>query len=142
MLSLDPQLVEIIENARSIAVVGCSPEPHRESYYSARYFLEHGYEIVPINPKHESILGVRAYPDLLSAHEVAGDMEIVNIFRASEFVLPHVEEAIQIQTRLIWMQLGIVHEKAAQLARDAGIAIVMNRCLRATHRQLQQRERP
>jgi len=141
VISLDPQVVEIIEEARTIAVVGCSPDPHRDSFYSARYFMEQGYELIPINPKHETILGVRAYPDLLSAREATGAIDIVDIYRAPEFVAPHVEEAIQIQTRLVWMQLGVVDEKAAELARAAGIAVVMDQCLRAKHKQLQRLER-
>lgn len=141
MISLDPQVIEIIEGARTIAVVGCSPNPHRDSYYSARYFMDQGYEVIPINPKHETILGARAYPDLLSAREAKGAIDIVNIYRASAYVVPHVEEAIQIQARLVWMQLGVVHEEAAELARAGGIAVVMNQCLRAKHKQLQRLER-
>lgn len=140
-MSLDPRIIKIIEDARTIAVVGCSPDPHRDSYYSARYFMDHGYDVIPINPKHETILGARSYPDLLSAREATGAIDIVNIYRASEHVLPHVEEAMRIQARLIWMQLGIVHEEAAELARAAGIAVVMNECLRAKHKQLQRLER-
>ncbi len=140
-MSLDPRVIEIIEDARTIAVVGCSPDPHRDSYYSARYFMDQGYEVVPINPKHDTILGVTSYPDLLSAREAKGAIDIVNIYRAPAHVPPHVEEAIQIQARLIWMQLGVVHEEAAELARAAGIAVVMDQCLRAKHKQLQRLER-
>jgi predicted CoA-binding protein len=141
VISLDPQVIEIIEEARTIAIVGCSSDPHRDSYYSARYFLDQGYTVIPINPKYQTVLEMRTYPDLPSAREAMGATDIVNIYRAPEFVLPHVEEAIQIRARLIWMQLGVVHEEAAGLARAAGIPVVMDQCLRAKHKQMQRMER-
>jgi len=139
-MSIDSQIIEILRSARTIAVVGCSPKPYRDSNSVARYLIEQGYAIVPVTPKHDEILGVRAYPDLLTADEGAGPIEIVNIFRASEFVRPHVEEAIEIQARLIWMQLGVINEEAAELARSAGIAVVMDECLRVRHKELLRQE--
>lgn len=87
-------------------------------------------------PKHDMILGIKAFPDLLTAREGESPIDIVDVFRASEHVLPRVENAIEIKTRLIWMQEGVVNEEAAQLARDAGIPLVMDECLRVRHRQL------
>jgi len=140
-MSLDRQVIQTLEDAHTIAIVGCSPSPNRDSYYSARYFMDQGYEVVPVNPKHTTILGVAAYSDLLSAHESVGAIDIVNIYRTSEHVLPHVEEAIQILPQLIWMQLGVINEQAAQLARAAGIPVVMDQCLRATHKRLRRLEK-
>jgi len=139
-MSIDSRIIEILRSARTIAVVGCSPKPYRDSNSVARYLIEQGYAIVPVTPKHDEILGVRAYPDLLTADEGAGPIEIVNIFRASEFVQPHVEEAIEIQARLIWMQFGVINEEAAELARSAGIAVVMDECLRVKHKELLRQE--
>ena len=135
-MSLTKNTISIIKQAKTIAVVGCSPKSYRDSNSVARYLIEHGFGVVPINPKHDMILGVRSYPDLLVAREAEGPIDIVDIFRAPEHVLPHVEEAIQVRTHLIWMQLGVVHEDAAQRAREAGVEVVMNECLRIQHKEL------
>jgi predicted CoA-binding protein len=137
---LDTETIEIIKNAKTIAVVGCSPKSYRDSNSGARYLMEQGYAVVPINPKHDMILGVRCYPDLPAAREAEGPIDIVNIFRASDLVPPHVREAIEIGARLIWMQLGVVNEEAALEARGAGITVVMDQCLRTQHKELR-RER-
>lgn len=137
---LDPQTIEIIKEAKTIAVVGCSPKSYRDSNSVARYLAEQGYTVVPINPKHDMILGVRCYPDLASAREAEGPIDIVDIFRASDLVSPHVQEAIEIGARLVWMQLGVVNEEAALEARSAGITVVMDQCLRTLHKELR-RER-
>jgi hypothetical protein len=132
----DKETIELIKTARTIAVVGCSPKPYRDSHSVALYLIEHGYNVVPVNPKHDMILDVRAYPDLLSAREGEGAIDIVDIFRSSELVQPHVEEAIEIGARLLWMQLGVVNEQAALLARRAGLTVVMDECLRTVHKEL------
>jgi predicted CoA-binding protein len=137
---LDPQTIEIIKAAKTIAVVGCSPKSYRDSNSIARYLMEQGYAVVPINPKHDMILGVKSYPDLLSAREAEGSIDIVDIFRASDLVLPHVQEALEIGAKLVWMQLGVLNEEAALEARSAGITVVMDQCLRTLHKELR-RER-
>lgn len=137
---LDPQTIEIIKAAKTIAVVGCSPKSYRDSNSVARYLMEQGYAVVPINPKHDMILGVKSYPDLLSAREAEGSIDIVDIFRASDLVLPHVQEAVEIGAKLVWMQLGVLNEEAALEARSAGITVVMDQCLRTLHKELR-RER-
>jgi predicted CoA-binding protein len=137
---LDPQTIEIIKDAKTIAVVGCSPKSYRDSNSIARYLMEQGYAVVPINPKHDMILGVKSYPDLLSAREAEGSIDIVDIFRASDLVLPHVQEALEIGAKLVWMQQGVVNEEAALEARSAGITVVMDQCLRTLHKELR-RER-
>ena len=133
---LDSDTITIIKEARTIAVVGCSPKSYRDSNSVARYLLEQGYGVVPINPKHDMILGVRSYRDLPTAREAEGPIAIVDIFRSSEKVLPHVKEAIEIGARLIWMQMGVAHDEAALLARSAGITVVMDQCLRIQHKEL------
>ncbi|UCC71047.1 MAG: CoA-binding protein [Gemmatimonadota bacterium] len=137
---LDSDTIEIIKTAKTVAVVGCSPKSYRDSNSVARYLMEHGYAIVPINPKHDMILGVRSYRDLLTAREAEGPIQIVDIFRASDLVSPHVKEAIEIGAKLVWMQLGVVNEEAALQARSAGLTVVMDQCLRTVHKELR-RER-
>ncbi len=135
-MALDSSTVEIIKNAKRIAVAGCSPKAYRPSNGVARYLMEQGYDVLPVNPKHDVILGVKAYPDLLAARESEGPIQIVDIFRASDKVLPHVEEAIEIGAQLIWMQIGVMNEEAALKARQAGITVVMDLCLSIEHREL------
>lgn len=135
-MALSPETIEIIREAKAIAVVGCSPKDYRDSNKIARYLMEQEYVVLPVNPKHDMILGVRAYPDLLAAREAEGPIDIVDIFRAPEHVPPHVDEAIEIRARLIWMQLGVVHEAAARSARDAGIPVVMDECIKVQHQEL------
>lgn len=129
-------IVELLREAETIAVVGCSPKPYRDSHSVARYLMEEGYRVVPINPAHEELLDVKAYADLASARDGEGRIDIVDIFRAPHLVRPHVEEAVTIGTRLIWMQLGIINEPAAKLAREAGIPVIMDECLRVRHKTL------
>lgn len=140
-MDLDPRVIEIVRNARTIAVVGCSPKPYRDSNSVARYLVEQGYTVIPVNPKHDMILGVKSHPDLYSAREVEGEIDIVDIFRAPRNVVPHVEEAIEIGTRLIWMQVGVVNDEAAAMARRAGIPVVMDRCLRVDHAEIKRQRR-
>lgn len=135
-MDIGPDIAEIIREAKTVAVVGCSPKPYRDSHSVARYLLEEGYHVVPINPAHSHLLNVKAYPDLASAREGEGPIDIVDIFRSAELVPPHVVEAIAIEARLIWMQLGIANDAAAKMAREAGIAVVMDECLRVEHKAL------
>ncbi len=129
----DDQMRRILETAKTIAVVGISSRPDRPGYSVPAYLQAQGYRIIPVNPNLEEVLGERAYPDLLSVPE---PVDVVNIFRRSEDVPPVVEQAIQIGARAIWMQEGIVNEPAADLARRAGIEVVSDACMRATHRRL------
>ena len=126
----DPKVAEhILRSYRVWAVIGCSSHPWRASHGVSRYLLSQGYEIVPINPNEELVHGKRAYPDLRSVPEDPGaPIEVVDIFRRSGLVLPHVEEAIAIGAKAIWMQLEVWNEEAAILAADAGLDVVMDRC--------------
>jgi len=130
-------LRDILQAARTIAVVGLSPKPARPSHGVARYLLDAGYRIVPVNPGHSTILGEESYPTLTAA---AADhtIDVVDVFRRSEFVGAIVDEAIAVQSppRLIWLQLGVVDDAARARAEAAGIPCVMDRCLMVDHRAL------
>jgi uncharacterized protein len=123
----DPQVAaDILSSYRSWAVVGCSNDPARPSFGVATFLQARGYDVICVNPNHDScIAGAPCYPDLLSIEE---PVEVVDIFRRSEFVTPHVEEAVKIGAKAVWMQLGVINEEAAELARDAGLKVVMDRC--------------
>jgi uncharacterized protein len=121
---------EILEQYKTIAVVGLSSNRWRASYSVTEYMQNAGYRIIPVNPHETEVLGEKAYPSL---KEVPGPLEIVNIFRRPEFVADIVEEAIDRNARVIWMQLGVVHEAAANRARKAGLEVVMDRCILQDH---------
>jgi len=131
----DPNVAEyILRTYRVWAVVGCSPHPWRASHGVSRYLLSQGYGVVPINPNESVIHGKLAYPDLASVPiDPRAPIEVVDIFRRSELVLPHVEEAIAIGAKAVWMQLEVWNEEAAQLAADAGLEVVMDRCPAIDH---------
>ncbi len=122
-------LKSIFEQAKTIAVVGLSSNPDRPSHGIAQYLRDQGYRIIPINPKAEEILGEKSYPDLKAVPE---SIDVVQVFRKPDDVPAIVEEA----AKVIWMQVRIVHEAAAERARSAGLQVVMDRCMRATYRVL------
>lgn len=127
----------LLEDARTIAVVGLSPRPTRPSHEVASYLQAAGYRIVPVNPGHDRILGERCYPTLSAAAARAGErIDIVNVFRRSELVGPIVDEAIALKVRLVWLQVGVADEAACARAEAAGIPCVMDRCLMVDHRML------
>ena len=123
----------ILKEYRSVAVVGASANPERASYQVASYLMEHGYQIYPVNPNAREILGRPSYPDLNSIPE---RVEVIDIFRRAEDVMPIVGEAIKIGARAIWMQAGVANEEAAAKARDAGLLVVMDKCIREEHQRL------
>ena len=131
----DPRVAEhILRTYRSWAIVGCSSHPSRASFRVSRYLIAQGFGIVPINPHEGLVHGMRAYPDLASVPmDPAARIEVVDIFRRSSAVRPHVEEAIAIGAQAVWMQLGVWDEAAAQLAADAGLLVVMDRCPAIDH---------
>lgn len=120
-------LRRILGDNRSIAVVGLSPKWHRPSFFAAKYLLDHGYRVMPVNPGQEAILGQRCYPSLSAIDQ---PVDVVDIFRRSEQVPPIVDEAIAIGAKVVWMQIGVIHEAAAARARDAGLEVVMDRCMK------------
>jgi len=121
---------DILSKYRDVAVVGASPNPERPSYRVVRYLVKHGYHVMPVNPNVKKTSGKTSYPDLSS---IPGNVEVVDIFRRSEDVTPIVDEAIKVQAKVIWMQEGVVNEEAAAKARDAGLLVVMDRCMRKEH---------
>jgi uncharacterized protein len=126
----DP-ITDILKRAKTIAVVGLSDSPLRPSHGVAAYLQTQGYRIIPVNPQIQTSLGEKAYPSLLDVPE---KIDIVDIFRRPEFVEGVVDQAIQLKVPTVWMQEEIVHEKAAQKARQAGIFVVMDRCILLEHR--------
>jgi predicted CoA-binding protein len=125
------QIAEILQQAKTIAVVGLSDNPLRPSHGVAAYLQSQGYHIIPVNPQVESSLGEKAYPSLLDVPE---KIDIVDIFRRPEFVEEVVDQAIQLKIPTVWMQEEVIHEKAAQKARAAGLFVVMDRCILLEHR--------
>jgi predicted CoA-binding protein len=124
---------EILSFSRVVAVVGLSSKPDRPSYKVASYLKEQGYKIIPVNPAEREILGELCYPDLASIPEL---VDVVDVFRRSEEVSPIVEEAIRIGAKAVWMQEGVINEEAAARAREAGLLVVMDKCMRKKHRKL------
>ena len=127
------EIREILKTSKTIAVVGLSQDTTKASYDVARYMQSQGYKIIPVNPKYSEILGEKCYPEMESIPE---RVDIVDIFRKPEAVPAIVDEAIDIGAKVIWMQLGICHNAAADKARNAGLKVVMNKCLKVEHANL------
>ena len=126
------RITGVLEAAKTIAVVGLTNTPMRPSYGVSHYMRSHGYRIIPVNPNITEWEGEKAYASLL---DVPGKIDIVDIFRRSDAVPEVVEHAIQIKAPVIWMQEGVIHEQAAEKARQAGIFVVMDRCILKEHRK-------
>jgi|SRR5579864_6627338 len=122
--------IRILEQYKRIAMVGLSSNPFRPSHFAAIYMMSEGYEVTPVNPRETLVLGRRSYASL---HDVPGPIEIVDIFREPAAVPAIVEEAIAVRAKVVWMQLGVVHEAAAERAREAGLEVVMDRCVKIEH---------
>lgn len=129
----DEELRQIFETTKTVAVVGLSNSEGRPAHSVPAYLKSQGYRIIPVNPRHEEILGEKSFSDLISVPE---PVDVVEIFRPSEEAPEIVEEAIQIGAKVVWMQEGIVNEQAAERARNAGLQVVMDTCMRATHKRL------
>jgi predicted CoA-binding protein len=121
---------ELLRSSRTIAVVGLSSNPHRPSHGVAEYMQQHGYRIIPVNPNESEILGEKCYARV---EDVPEKIDIVDVFRRSEFVPEIVDAAIRVGARAVWMQEGVVHEEAAERARRAGLDVVMDRCILKDH---------
>jgi uncharacterized protein len=124
---------ELLEKSKTIAVIGLSSKKFRPSYGVAEYMQKAGYRIIPVNPNEAEVLGEKAYARL---EDIPERIDIVDIFRRSEFVAPIVDSAIRIGASTVWMQEGVVHEGGARKARDAGLAVVMDRCILKEHMRL------
>ena len=124
---------DILNNSKVVAIVGLSGKKERPSYEVGSYLKEHGYRIIPVNPAEKEILGEKSYPDLESIPE---KIDVVDIFRRSEEVLPIVRQAIKIGAKAVWMQEGVVNKEAAAEARAAGLKVVMDKCMHKQHVKL------
>lgn len=129
----DDEIRDILRSARTIAVVGLSDDPDRDSHGVAAYLQAFGFRIVPVNPNVKEVLGERACPSLL---EVPGPVDVVDIFRRPEAIPAIVDEAISARAKAVWMQVGLTHNAAAAKARKAGLRVVMDRCIMQEHRRL------
>ena len=132
-MNSDHELKQILQTAKTIASVGVSSNKLKESYSIASYLKSQGYRVIPVNPTVPELLGEKSYPDVVSIPE---KIDVVQVFRRPEDVPPVVEDAIKAGAKVVWMQEGIVNEEAAQKARAAGLQVVMDTCMRATHRRL------
>jgi uncharacterized protein len=127
------EIKKIVQNAKRIAVVGLSPKPHRESNNVARYLLEQGYDVIPVNPGQTEILERTCYKTL---EDIPFDIDVADLFLNPIRIPPVVDQCIRIGVKTIWMQLGIVHNEAASKARKAGLEVVMNRCMMREHQKI------
>ncbi|MCX6000554.1 MAG: CoA-binding protein [Chloroflexi bacterium] len=124
----------ILKTYKIVAMIGLSPKPDRPSFIVASYLKDHGYKIIPVNPQEKTILGETSYPDLASVPE---PVDVVDIFRRSDEVPGIVEQAIKSKAKAVWMQLGVSNDEAAARARQAGMLVVMDKCMRQEHAKLQ-----
>ena len=132
-MSTIAQLRHILKNSHTIAIVGLSADWWRPSYFAAKYMQEHGYRIIPVNPKYTEVLGEKCYPNLESIPEA---VDIVDVFRKSEDCAPIAKQAVAIGAKTLWLQLGVENAEAQQIAEAAGLAVVMNRCVKIEYARL------
>ena len=132
-MSTVAELRRILKGSRTIAVVGLSADWFRPSYFAAKYMQEHGFRIIPVNPKYTEILGERCYPDLRSIPE---QIDIVDVFRKSEDCAPIARDAVAIGAKTLWLQIGVINDEARRIAEDAGLSVVMNRCVKIEYARL------
>ena len=126
-------LRRILNTHKRVAMVGLSADWWRPSFFAAKYLLEHGFEVIPVNPKYEEILGQKCYSDLNS---IPTPVDVVDLFQKAERVPLFVDAAIEIGAKVVWMQLGIINEEAAQKTRDAGLEVVMDRCMKIEYARI------
>lgn len=129
----DQNIKELLTECRTIAVVGLSDKPNRDSFKVAQYMQNQGYRIIPVHPRVKEVLGEKAYKSLA---EIPDKVDLVNVFRKSEDTPPVVEEAIPLQPKAVWLQLGIANEDAAQIAKNAGIEFIQDCCIKVEHARL------
>ena len=128
-----PTLRRVLKEARTIAVVGLSADWFRPSYFAAKYMQEHGYRIIPVNPKYPEILGERSYPDLRAIPE---KVDIVDVFRKPADCMPIAADAVAIGARTLWLQIGVINDEAKRIAEAAGLTVVMDRCVKIEYARL------
>ena len=133
-ISDDPEAIRrVLAGSKTVAVVGASPKPERDSYRIAEFLIEKGYDVVPVNPGQDKILGRKCFPDLKS---IGRKIDIVNVFRSPEHVPPIADEAIEIDAECLWLQLGVGHAQAVAKAAKAGLYVVSERCIMVDHGML------
>ena len=132
-MSTIAQLRHILKNSHTIAIVGLSADWWRPSYFAAKYMQEHGYRIIPVNPKYTEVLGEKCYPTL---EAIPDAIDIVDVFRKSEDCAPIAKQAVAIGAKTLWLQLGVENVEAQQIAEAAGLAVVMNRCVKIEYARL------
>ena len=137
----DAAIGALLRSTRRIAIVGASDDPDRPSYDVFRYLRDEGFDCVPVNPNVGEVLGVPAFPSLPAAVAATGRFDVVDVFRRSELCVPHAREAVDVDARCLWLQLGVVSWGAARIAHEAGLAVVMDRCTAIEWRRLA-RDRP
>ena len=125
--------IKKIFQMKTIAVVGMSPKPERPSHYVAMYMKEQGYNIIPVNPGHNEIAGMKSFPSLL---EIPRTIDVVDVFRRSEYVLSIAKSAVTVGAKALWLQDGVINEDGSALAENAGLLVVMNDCMLRRHRQM------
>jgi predicted CoA-binding protein len=128
-----PTLRRILRENHVIAMVGLSANWYRPSYFAAKYMLDHGYRVIPVNPAYQEVLGQKCYPALRAIPE---KIDIVDCFRKSEAIMPLAADAIAIGAKVLWMQIGVINAAAAEKARQAGLEVVMDRCVKIEHARL------
>jgi predicted CoA-binding protein len=133
---VNENIPQILNSYKKIAVIGISNKPDRPSHYVSYFMKEHGYQIYPVNPGLDEVLGEKCYPSLSA---IPDQIEIVDIFRRAEFVDEIVKKAIEVNARVIWMQQGIINENAAQQAIEAGLQVVMDRCIKTEYGRMMMR---
>ncbi len=133
MITTDEDLKDLLSQAKTIAVVGASPKPWRDSGAIAEFLQKKGYKVFPVNPMYQEVLGMKCYPDLKSVPE---KIDIVDIFRNPDEVMPVIDEAISVGAKSVWMQLNVVNELAAEKAEKSGLRVVMDLCIAVEHRAL------
>ena len=128
-----PTLRRILKENHVIAMVGLSANWYRPSYFAAKYMLDHGYRVIPVNPSYQEVLGQKCYPSL---RDIPEKVDIVDCFRRSEEIMPLAEDTIAIGAKALWMQIGVINEAAADVAGKAGLDVVMNRCVKIEYARL------
>lgn len=130
----DPALIkEILTSNPRIAIVGLSPKPERDSNRVAKYLMANGFEVVPVNPMTDEILGLKSYKSL---DEIPGKVDVVDVFRRAEDALPIAQKAVEIEAKYLWLQLSVINDDAAKVATDAGLGVIMDRCIKIEHQRM------
>lgn len=133
-VTTDREFIEILSKCRTVAVVGLSPSPYRASNGVAAYLIRAGYDVIPVNPNYDEVLGRKCYPSL---RDIPVPVDMVDVFRNPAHLLPIVEDTIAIGAKVLWLQLGVINDRAIEQARQAGLQIVVDRCLKIEHMRYQ-----